>query len=235
MSHFFKRVIVVLLLSSVVISSIWCGNQKVSQKKETDKTTSSETNEKQILNITFIGLNEEFISFASKQFMQKYPNTIININKIPNLFTTDKFEQIFASPDSPDIICIDEGYEGIATKDRKNTISTGNYLKIEELLTSCAEKGMLLDISECIQPVQKNEGLIEGVVDSYQKDNKLYMLPSALTFPCIVGSSDTIEQLSALENKIPLFNVGQYSHKGLLLCIDPLISPDVYSSEEKLT
>lgn len=74
-------------------------------------------------------------------------------------------------------------------------------------IDSYVEKGLLLDLSSCVQDMTGEAALLPNIVDSFTKDGKLYMLPVTVKAPILVGGeeaegvrdlaslADTVEQL----------------------------------------
>ena len=61
------------------------------------------------------------------------------------------------------------------------------------------EKGMLSDISDVIEKVDKSEGILDNIQEAYTKENEIYEFPGRFSIPLVVGPKDQIEAMQTLE------------------------------------
>lgn len=60
------------------------------------------------------------------------------------------------------------------------------------------ERGILADISDVIQEVDKEEGILDNIQKAYDRDGAIYEFPGRFSIPIVYGSSDQIQQLQTL-------------------------------------
>ncbi len=60
------------------------------------------------------------------------------------------------------------------------------------------EKGILADISDVIQEVDEEEGILENIQKAYDRDGAIYAFPGRFSIPLIFGTGSQLEQMQTL-------------------------------------
>lgn len=64
---------------------------------------------------------------------------------------------------------------------------------------SYVEKGLLADISDVIEEVAGSDGILENVKKNYEADGKIYVMPSRIGVPVMLGSEGDLEGITDLK------------------------------------
>lgn len=67
-------------------------------------------------------------------------------------------------------------------------------------MDSYIEKGILEDISDVVDAVEKEDGLFANIVDGSKKDGKIYAMPARFLIPMADGDSDTVNAAGDLKS-----------------------------------
>ncbi|MGI6070660.1 MAG: ABC transporter substrate-binding protein [Blautia sp.] len=64
---------------------------------------------------------------------------------------------------------------------------------------SYAEKGLLMDISDVIKEVADTDGILENITKSYENDGKIYVMPSHIGLPVMMGKEEDLDGIEDLK------------------------------------
>ncbi|MDE7479170.1 MAG: extracellular solute-binding protein, partial [Lachnospiraceae bacterium] len=99
-------------------------------------------------------------------------------------------------------IGLDEG--GITREDALKKLNTqllgGNgpdVIMLDNMnIQAYSEKGVLMDLSDVVSEVDKNEGLYTNLIQNMQKDDKIYAIPATFCIPAIGGQKDVVDNIN---------------------------------------
>lgn len=63
---------------------------------------------------------------------------------------------------------------------------------------SYIEKGLLVDVSDVIKEVSESEGLYDQIVNAYEKEGKVYALPTRFSIPVMLSNQETLDSITNL-------------------------------------
>lgn len=74
-----------------------------------------------------------------------------------------------------------------------------DLLMMDELpMDSYIEKGLLLDLTDLMKGISKEENLCENLYQSMAKDGKVYVVPAKFYFPCVLGRESYVSGMKDL-------------------------------------
>lgn len=102
------------------------------------------------------------------------------------------------------------GENGITREDALKTLNTeilaGNGPDLILLdgmpVKSYIEKGMLADLSEVLEEVDKEEGLYRNITNVYEADGAVMAVPARFAMPLLVGKTEDIAEITDLETLV---------------------------------
>ncbi len=117
-----------------------------------------------------------------------------------------------------------------ALKNLNTKIMAGNgpdVLVLDHLpMDSYIDKGFLNDLSSVIKEMSGEEALFENIVSSFEKDGKIYAIPSEISLPAVYGKEEYISQMKDLKSMADMVEKMRedYPEKNLLeLCSEKAI------------
>lgn len=102
------------------------------------------------------------------------------------------------------------GENGVTREDAVKTLNTellagsGPDLLILDRMSvdSYMEKGMLEDLTEVLERVDKEEGVYRKVTDAYKMDDAVMAIPARFSMPILVGSSEDLADITDLDSLV---------------------------------
>lgn len=67
---------------------------------------------------------------------------------------------------------------------------------------SYIEKNVLLDLTDLVKELTGVHGLLENLMNAYEKDGKIYGVPARFTFPVMMGGKDALDGMTSLETLV---------------------------------
>lgn len=112
-------------------------------------------------------------------------------------------------------------------------------------IDSYIEKGMLLDLSDCLGGMEEENRPFENIVNSFKVENKVYMVPCEMQLPIIVGREKYVSKAKDLESVADMVEeirknnpekniLGICSEKGIMRLFNMLSEPSWKTSEGKI-
>lgn len=112
-------------------------------------------------------------------------------------------------------------------------------------IDSYIEKGMLLDLSDCLNSMAEENRPFENIVNSFKVDNKVYTVPCEMQLPIIVGREKYVSKAKDLESVADMVEeirkdnpekdiLGFCSEKGIMRLFDMLSEPSWKTEEGKI-
>lgn len=112
-------------------------------------------------------------------------------------------------------------------------------------IDSYIEKGMLLDLSDCLSSMEEENRPFENIVNSFKVDNKVYTVPCEMQLPIIVGREKYVSKAKDLESVANMVEeirkenpgkdiLGVCSEKGVMRLFDMLSEPSWKTEEGKI-
>lgn len=111
---------------------------------------------------------------------------------------------------------------------------------------SYMEKGLLADISDVVESIADTEGIFENIAKTYEKDGKIYAIPSRFAVPVLMGSKEqmaNITDLKSFADTIEMqrkekpdadFVIGNIHPYILMKTLLPAVSPSIITDEGTL-
>lgn len=87
---------------------------------------------------------------------------------------------------------------------------------------SYIDKGVLKDLTDLTSRLTKELGLLENLTDAYEKNGKIYGLPSRFVLPVMMGKQDKLESIRSLSDLAGSVEAGQSEEIPLLRAPDSL-------------
>lgn len=66
-------------------------------------------------------------------------------------------------------------------------------------IDSYINKGLLMDLSDCLNSLEGENEIFESVKNAFQKDNKIYMIPCEIQLPMVQGKEKYISQMKDMK------------------------------------
>lgn len=124
----------------------------------------------------------------------------------------------------------DEMYSGSADMNSINAALNAKILAgegpdilvLDELNgTSFAEKGLLMDLSEVVTPLEESGELLTNITKDYREENgSVYMIPLRFGLPLLVSRELDAECISSLENMADIYKTEKSSVMGIRTTAD---------------
>lgn len=200
--------------------------------------------------------NNEFLTLFSGGKLVRYvydpeiPSTPSEKLKVYSLKENDTMRQAISiyQTDNPDVFIdyeIGMGEDNSITRDdalkKLNTqIMAGegpDLLVLDNMpVDSYIEKGMLLDISPCLDSLTEEAELFSNIKDAFKKDSGIYTIPCEIQLPLVLGKekyvsgmknlegiADAMEALRADNPENGLLNI--YSERGVIRLLSMIAAP----------
>lgn len=112
-------------------------------------------------------------------------------------------------------------------------------------IDSYIEKGMLLDLSDCLNGMEEENRPFENIMNSFKVEDKIYMVPCEMQLPIIVGREGDVSKAKDLESVAGMMEeirenhpekdiLGICSEKGIMRLFSMLSEPSWKTSEGKI-
>lgn len=100
------------------------------------------------------------------------------------------------------------GKDGVTLEDALNVLNTNilagkgpDVLILDGMPTdSYIQKGILQDISDIVEEVDKKEGIFSNILEASKRENKIYAMPIRFIIPILEGDKATVNSGSTLES-----------------------------------
>ena len=110
---------------------------------------------------------------------------------------------------------------------------------------SYIEKGMLLDLSECLNSMEEENKPFENIVNAFKVDDKVYTLPLEIQLPLIIGKEKYVSNVESLEDIADMVEeirkdypekdiLGICSEKGIMRLFSMISASDWKSSSKEI-
>ncbi|MDE7323175.1 MAG: extracellular solute-binding protein [Lachnospiraceae bacterium] len=67
------------------------------------------------------------------------------------------------------------------------------------------EKGVLMDLSDIVNEVDKKDGLYRNLIENMREDDKIYAVPASFYIPVIVGQKDVVDSVTDYRSMVEVF------------------------------
>ena len=104
-------------------------------------------------------------------------------------------------------------------------------------MDSYEEKGILMDLRDVFDSIQKEDPIMEQVVEGFTKENgSIYQMPARISVPVIMGQDTAIQAFSGIssmagfEGEMPLMATGTY--ENLLRLVAHVQKEELFGKED---
>lgn len=162
-------------------------------------------------NIFIAGSGSEFYYYSYDEKAASVPEQELTVYALDESSYLRKAVALFQKK-NPDIHVNLEfglsGKDGVTLEDALSVLNTNilakkgpDVLILDGMsVDSYIEKGVLEDITNIVEEVEKEEGIFSNIIEGSKKDGKIYAMPARFLFSIVEGDKETLKAGGSLEN-----------------------------------
>lgn len=162
-------------------------------------------------NIFIAGTNSELYHYSYDEKAASVPEQELTVYALDESSYLRKAVALFQK-ENPDIHVNLEfglsGKDGVTLEDALSVLNTNllagkgpDVLILDGMpADSYIEKGILADITDIVESVEKEEGIFSNIIEGSKKDGKIYAMPARFLFSIVEGDKEALKAGGSLDN-----------------------------------